>query len=178
MITFLRKGSEKNRQLEHSLSLSTGTDISDEIRANARHHGQATVRQSALNVAKTCMGTGTLALPYAASQGGYIFSSIGLIAMALWNLYCVDRMMKCADLLHVIETRRRRSSSSVPRLVDRESRDDIDEAKTPPGTSTYGKVVWTAIGPTGLKCVDGVMIVLLLGIIVAYEGKCKRGFVA
>eukprot|EP00814_Leptocylindrus_danicus_P001144 CAMPEP_0116017000 /NCGR_PEP_ID=MMETSP0321-20121206/7799_1 /TAXON_ID=163516 /ORGANISM="Leptocylindrus danicus var. danicus, Strain B650" /LENGTH=523 /DNA_ID=CAMNT_0003487133 /DNA_START=36 /DNA_END=1607 /DNA_ORIENTATION=+ len=61
--------------------------------------GTASVSATVTNIAKLCIGTGTLALPYAASIGGYLFYSIGLVLMCLWNLYSVDRMLKCNDML-------------------------------------------------------------------------------
>jgi len=61
--------------------------------------GKGTVAQTSLNVAKTCMGTGTLALPYAACRGGLAFNLIGLGLVALWNLYSVDRLLKCSELI-------------------------------------------------------------------------------
>jgi amino acid permease len=139
--------------------------------------GNASVGQTAINVAKTCMGTGTLALPYAASQGGYICSSLGFILMASWNLYCVDRMIQCSDLLHTIERQQQQANLEQRLLRSNQSTSDDDEAsipttnsRIPSGTSAFGKVVWNAIGPTGLTCYEFVMIILLLGIIVAYEG--------
>mmetsp|Transcript_35772 Transcript_35772/g.54231 ORF Transcript_35772/g.54231 Transcript_35772/m.54231 type:complete len:506 (+) Transcript_35772:543-2060(+) len=45
------------------------------------------------------MGTGTLALPFAASQGGLLFNLIGLAAFAYWNYYAVDALVKCLHLL-------------------------------------------------------------------------------
>jgi len=59
----------------------------------------ATVTQTCTNIVKTCMGTGTLALPFAASQGGLLFNLIGLAAFAYWNYYAVDALVKCLHLL-------------------------------------------------------------------------------
>ena len=61
------------------------------------HHG--TMRQTILNIAKACAGTGTLALPYAASQGGYLFNMLGLLLMAYWNVYSVETLCKCRNLI-------------------------------------------------------------------------------
>lgn len=115
--------------------------------------GRATIQQSALNIAKTCMGTGTLALPYAASQGGLVFNIIGLSLISLWNLYSVDRLILCAD------------------LIKRMDQEEVGRVKVcpPPGTSTLGKVAWHSFGPVGLYFLDVMMIILLFGVITAYE---------
>ena len=61
------------------------------------HHG--TMRQTIVNIAKACAGTGTLALPYAASQGGYLFNMLGLLLMSYWNVYSVETLCKCRNLI-------------------------------------------------------------------------------
>jgi hypothetical protein len=165
------------------LSVSTGEEDGDPVETSSGvTKGNASVMQTALNVAKTCMGTGTLALPYAASQGGYICSTLGFILMALWNLYCVDRMLQCNHLLHTIN--RLQQVRKLPRRTQSTSDDDDDDESSsveisnfiPSRTSTFGKVIWTAIGSVGLACYEIIMIVLLLGIIIAYEGETFRSF--
>ena len=51
----------------------------------------ATVFQTSLNIAKLCMGTGTLALPFAAQKGGLVFNMIGLGVIVVWNYYSANR---------------------------------------------------------------------------------------
>jgi hypothetical protein len=173
---------EQEQNQACSLSVSTGEEDSDPVEASSgATKGNASVMQTALNVAKTCMGTGTLALPYAASQGGYICSTLGFILMALWNLYCVDRMLQCNHLLHTIN--RLQQVRKLPRRTQSTSDDDDDESSSvdisnfiPSRTSTFGKVIWTAIGSVGLACYEIIMIVLLLGIIIAYEGESFNVF--
>lgn len=110
-----------------------------------RHHqGQATQQETIINLMKTCMGTGTLALPFAASQGGLYLNTIGLILIAAWNLYSVQRLCHCLTL--------------IPK--------DIEPPKR---ATTFAKVAWFAFGDVGLHALDGMMIILLCGIIVAYE---------
>ena len=46
------------------------------------------------------MGTGTLALPFAAEKGGLLFNVMGLALIALWNYYCANCILRCRDLLH------------------------------------------------------------------------------
>lgn len=93
------------------------------------------------------MGTGTLALPFAAQQGGLLLNTVGLLVIAAWNLYSVQR------LIHSL------------RLVK------SDDTTTPPVvTSTFGRVAWIAFGEKGVHGLDVALVILFLGIIVAYEG--------
>jgi amino acid permease len=50
----------------------------------------ATVFQTSLNITKICMGTGTLALPYASQVGGLVFNALGLLLIGLWNYYSAN----------------------------------------------------------------------------------------
>ena len=45
----------------------------------------------------------------------------------------------------------------------------IETQSPPPGTSTYGRVAWYALGPIGLHIMDAALLVLLLGVVIAYE---------
>eukprot|EP00978_Attheya_sp_CCMP212_P043020 scaffold273332_cov51-Attheya_sp.AAC.2 len=81
-------------------NVGNGTgDASFESPSASSSKKSATVPQTALNIAKTCMGTGTLALPFATSQGGLVLNTVGLGCVTLWNIYAVDRLMKCLDLI-------------------------------------------------------------------------------
>ena len=109
-------------------------------------HGHATFQETIINLMKTCAGTGTLALPYAARQGGLILNVFGLFCIAGWNIFSVQRLVECLKYL--------------------------DKSRNPPaGTSTFGKVAWYAFGNKGLMALDLMMLILLCGIIVAYVGK-------
>ena len=50
-------------------------------------------------MAKICMGSGTLALPYAATVGGLLFNIIGLCLIGLWNYYSSNCLLRCLDYL-------------------------------------------------------------------------------
>jgi Transmembrane amino acid transporter protein len=114
----------------------------DHDAANRHHPGQASQQDTIINLMKTCMGTGTLALPFAAAQGGFYLNTIGLLLIALWNLYSVQRLCHCLVL--------------IPKDVE-----------PPKRATTFGKVAWYAMGDAGLNALDGMMIILLFGIIVA-----------
>ncbi|CAB9517361.1 amino acid [Seminavis robusta] len=96
--------------LSHSQSesspLLTATSSQKQIQVAATetqrrggHHGSASLSQTIINEAKTCMGTGCLALPYAARVGGIWLHVIGIFAVGLWNLYSVTRLCQCLQLL-------------------------------------------------------------------------------
>ena len=70
-----------------------------ELHQHEHHHGSASVVETVINEAKTCMGTGCLALPYAARVGGVILHVLGLFAIGLWNIYSVHRLCQCLQLL-------------------------------------------------------------------------------
>ena len=206
----------KNEQQAHPIKGPTAAACStngtapknDDNNTNSEahhHHGTGTVLETALNSAKTCLGTGTLALPYAASQGGYLFNVLGLILISFWNLWSVKRLIHCGELVRELHgdqsqvhqqrqgdrarhksrtSRHRRTGSSMRKLyrgmiTDANINDDevqwseeiiIAEQKYPPeGTSTYGRVAWYALGPIGLHTMDVALLVLLLGVVIAYE---------
>lgn len=118
--------------------------------SEAFSHKKSSVVNTIINVMKTCMGTGCLALPFACQQGGLVVYCLGMIAIGAWNVFCVSRLVKCLDLL----PNNTAPSSSSNSLHD--------------GISTFAKVAWYAYGDLGLHMVDGMMIFLLVGIVVAY----------
>lgn len=120
----------------------------------AAAQGQATVVETTLNLMKTCMGTGTLALPFAAQQGGLLLHTLGLILIAFWNLYSVHRL--CQSLQYLKASY---NNNNAPR-----------RGAPPIGTSTFGKVAWFAFGEYGVHGLDFALVLLFVGIIMAYEG--------
>ena len=140
------------QQEERGTYVNTGTASSD-------NHGSATLIESMMNIAKTCMGTGCLALPFAAKQGGVILHVFGIIAVALWNVFSAHRLSECWDLLAKKENGKNGSSLIELSLLP----------PPPPGTATLGKVAWYAFGgASGLLVMDTLTVILLLGIIVSY----------
>lgn len=140
------------------------------------HHekGQATVAETVLNLMKTCMGTGCLALAYACQQGGFVVFCVGLAGIAAWNIYSVDRLVRCRtyliDLIQEDEAEEE-AATSPTRTTTATTIASIPVAtrKHPPErTSTLGKVAFYAFGPAGLEVMDILMILLLLGIIISY----------
>lgn len=153
---------------------------------------KSSLSQTSLNIAKMCMGTGTLALPFGACQGGILFNIFGLALITLWNIYCVDRLVKCLDYVELkhllskppsIKKGHRKTSSGRRRMFKRmdSSRIKIDEEMVkdeeslakkskgmPQNTNTFGKVAWHAFGTMGVWFVDTVMFILMFGIVIAY----------
>jgi amino acid permease len=56
---------------------------------------KSTFLQTVLNLAKTCMGTGCLALPYSCQNSGILLYCLGMIFIAIWNIYCVYLLNDC-----------------------------------------------------------------------------------
>lgn len=159
----------------------------------------ATILQTSVNVAKMCMGTGTLALPFAAQKGGLIFNVVGLFLIGLWNYYSANCLLRCLEYAPQIEEVADdsvgiRGSFSVSMIEDvraslrssmvkggsrygsvaNKGRGGGGSTKStgpppPEGTTTYGSVAWYAMGRKGLLLLDTLMILLFFGIVVAYE---------
>lgn len=119
--------------------------------------------QTALNLVKTCMGSGCLALPFACQQGGIVLFTIGLAGAAAWNIYSVQRLVNCLAYLP--------NPASVPSPAPTDSEDGAKDStilSPPEGISLLGKVAWHSFGPIGVEVLDIMMMILLLGVIVAY----------
>jgi amino acid permease len=65
--------------------------------------GDASALRTSLNVAKFCMGTGTLALPFASEKGGLAFNALGLFLIAAWDYRMSLLLLGCHDLLPLAE---------------------------------------------------------------------------
>ena len=75
-----------------------------QVAANTQPNGGASFLSTVINMMKTCMGTGCLALAYASQQGGLVLYVLGIVAIAGWNVVTADRLVRCLDLLHVVTT--------------------------------------------------------------------------
>jgi len=148
--------------------------------------GNASVRQTITNIAKTCCGTGCLVLPYSARQGGLLLHIFGLAFIACWNVYTVQRLCQCLEYLPAHQITTTTTAGSVGRnnknnktssttagasIVEdsNQSTDRLQQQQHPPeGTAMFGKVVWYAMGPVGLVALDILMLSFLCGILVTY----------
>ena len=165
--------------------------------------GSASVLQTMINLAKTCMGTGCLALPFAAQQGGLLLYTVGTIAIAVWNVFSSKRLVDCLELLSTISTKdvddngddHHHDGYDPTNQLQPDQHRELDAApeehpncccpKTaipsltlrsqnhhhhpPPGTATLGILAWYGMGPWGLTALDIMTVILLLGIITAYQ---------
>lgn len=117
---------------------------------------------------KACMGTGYLALPFAAKEGGLFLFVIGILVLAAWSLYCVQRLCDCLKYLPAPDDDKSGADAEVPHRTT---------GQPPEGTATFGRVAWYAFGKGGLEVVDAAMLLLLMGIAVAYTSAIL-GFLA
>ena len=69
----------------------------------ASQKGTASVKNVAINLAKTAAGTGILALPFACQQGGLLLFVFGTVAIAVWNVFALKRLCDCLELLIDVE---------------------------------------------------------------------------
>eukprot|EP00986_Skeletonema_menzelii_P002585 scaffold705_cov86-Skeletonema_menzelii.AAC.1 len=124
---------------------------------NNTSHGSSVI-QTALNMTKLCMGTGTLALPFAAEKGGLLFNVVGLALIAIWNYYCANCVLRCRDCLPQtsncgdsysdMERPSARQQQIYGSVDDPESLQQPYKRKPPPvGTTSYASVAWYAAGP-------------------------------
>jgi hypothetical protein len=167
------------------LDALTGRSTRDDSR---RNNNGATVFQTSLNIAKLCMGTGTLALPFAAQKGGLVFNMIGLGVIVVWNYYSADCLLGCLDFIQPEDvmasndefsnTKMRLSMQSREYGAIEGSHENDDEYRSktvingpPEGTTTYGVVAWHSFGNTGLIVLDLLMIMLFIGLLISYEGE-------
>lgn len=151
----------------------------------------ATVFQTSLNIAKLCMGTGTLALPFAAQKGGLAFNVVGLAAIVVWNYYSADCLLRCLDYLPRQTVDQTNDNHSDIKCLIKQQDEHIalcgatggfcairspDSSYTlpclpPKGTTKYGVIAWHAFGIPGLIVLDLLMILLFVGLLTSYEGK-------
>jgi amino acid permease len=155
----------------------------DDINEVANADNGASFQQTVVTLMKTCMGTGCLALPFAAQQGGIILFCLGMVAIAVWNVYAVQRLVQC--LHYVPNVNANDQTAAAAEVAAREQGKDDEDPNSwhdlaedqqnaqqlpppPSGTSTLGMVAYYAFGPIGLQVLDIMVIILLLGIITAY----------
>lgn len=118
---------------------------------------KAPVFTTSLHMVKLSIGTGVLAIPFAASQGGLLFHILGLFVMTVWNIYSV----------HCLAESRMYVEGQKASFQD--SADNIHRHKEPKNTNTFGMITWYALGSKGLHALDFILTLLMFGIMIAYE---------
>ena len=189
-----------NEKVTIATSRSSSTnDSSDDGDKNSNN--RASTLQTSINMVKMCVGTGVLALPYAAREGGLIFFVLGLSIITLWNIYSTDRLIKCCKYMNDYKASEGYEAANDPGLpsgrvrglsyqmklyeerIDFEENDDYrlskilgNSNKTECGENTtlFGKVAFFAFGNFGLQFIDAMMMLLMFGIVIAYEGERKQ----
>ncbi|KAL3919138.1 MAG: hypothetical protein SGILL_003904, partial [Bacillariaceae sp.] len=146
---------ERRRRISSTTTSSIHTAIEADILRLANQKGTASVKNVAINLAKTAAGTGILALPFACQQGGLLVFVFGTLGIAVWNVFAVKRLCDCLTLLIDVE------SSPASKIFSR--------PPPPAGTATLGKVAYYALGDVGLVVLDIMLLLLLCGIVIAYE---------
>mmetsp|Transcript_36460 Transcript_36460/g.81963 ORF Transcript_36460/g.81963 Transcript_36460/m.81963 type:complete len:459 (-) Transcript_36460:60-1436(-) len=129
----------------------------------------ASAVQTSINISKMCAGTGTLALPFAAEQGGLAFHLIGLFLIAAWDYKGSEYLLRSHTLIQATNNDQMLAEWKEPGYGNT-SGSDLNKGHLPPdGTTMYGTVAWYAAGPTGLKALDVLMLSLFLGLLISYE---------
>ena len=106
--------------------------------------GGASLGEATLSLAKTCIGTGVLALPYGFVVGGSL-SLPGLAALGLWNWWT------CLQLLQ--------SRAALARGAS-----GLDPDSVGPRRSTYSALVRVSLGARGERCFEVAMSAMMLGV--------------
>lgn len=112
---------------------------------------KSSLNQTTLNMVKMCVGTGVIGIPFAATEGGILFNIFGLGLITMWNAYSVRCLAESRSYI---------------------TQHKVDNGREEPmNTSTFGLMTWYAFGSSGLFFIDMMLVILMLGIVVAYEGK-------
>lgn len=165
---------DDSKSVKTNSSLITSNEFEDN-----ESDGKTSVFQTSMNMMKMCIGTGVLALPYATNEAGLLWYGVGLALVTLWNIYSTDRLLKCRKYMEefklrastsVLLTRKQLFQRTSDVMVNFDEHLVVDAPYYDNNTSTFGKVALFAFGKFGLHFVDAIMIILMFGIVVAYEG--------
>jgi proton-coupled amino acid transporter len=124
--------------------MKSRTDDQNTTHNNDNDQHGSTAMAAAINLAKLCIGTGILALPYATLKGGLLFAPIGIAFIALWNWIGCRQMIEC------------KYASAFKAAPDGLS-------------STYSRIAYCAGGWTAVYITDTSIIITLLGVCVTYQ---------
>jgi Transmembrane amino acid transporter protein len=95
----------------------------------------------------------------------------GLIVIAGWNYVCIGRLIQCLDYIPVPKQAHDGHPNSFALQPINQEADisvTVPLLYPPRGTSTLGRVAWFAFGRVGFQIVDVMVVLLFVGIIVAY----------
>jgi solute carrier family 36 (proton-coupled amino acid transporter) len=97
-----------------------------------------------INIAKLSIGNGILALPFATSRGGLVFSPLAIALIAGWNVVSCFMMIQCKQVL---------AHKTFP----------------PEISSSYSRISYCAFGHWGAIITDLSVFVTLFGVCVSYQ---------
>jgi hypothetical protein len=137
------------------------------------------------------MGTGTLALPFAAQKGGLAFNMVGLGVIVVWNYYSADCLLRCLDYLPRQTVDQTNVNRKDIKCFIKQQDESLElcgatggfgairpqgaactlSSLPPEGTTKYGVIAWHAFGKPGLIVLDLLMILLFVGLLTSYEGE-------
>lgn len=140
------------------------------------HRGTSSRVQTVVNIAKTCLGSGVIALPFAATQVHYFVHITGIIFIALWCLLCIERLLSCLDLIKILKKQQEQQKKANNNKNNNKDDDDDDETAVVVNSSGLGEVAYYSFGTFGLHLMNTMFIFLLFMILVAYLDACS-GFV-
>ena len=106
----------------------------------------ASAEQTAINISKMCAGTGTLALPFAAEQGGLAFHLVGLFLIAAWDYKGSTYLLRSHAIIQATINNQIYDGKEYGNTSGSDSKKRLPP---PDGTTMYGTVAWYAAGPTG-----------------------------
>lgn len=106
-------------------------------------HGSSTLG-AVINIAKLSIGNGILALPFATSRGGLVFSPIAIALIAAWNVVSCFMMIQCKQAV---------SHRTFP----------------PEISSSYSRIAYCAFGHWGAIITDLSVFLTLFGVCVSYQ---------
>lgn len=99
---------------------------------------------AAVNIAKLSIGNGILALPYATSRGGLLFSPIAIAVIAMWNILSCFMMIDCKRAI---------INHRFPIAI----------------SSSYSRLSFAAFGYWGAILTDLSVFATLFGVCVSYQ---------
>lgn len=109
--------------------------------------GGSSAWEAAINLSKLCIGSGILALPFAAERGGLLMMPLLIASVGLWNVGACQLMIAC-----------KRACTSRGIIFT-----------TPPEvTSTYSQIAYCAGGWPAVILTDFCIVVTLMGVCVTY----------
>lgn len=93
-------------------------------------YGSSSNIRTFINILKSYVGGGILALPYAFSRGGYLIGVLGYIFISLGALHCIFILLKCKDYIEQnwndFKPVESNSSSSMSRIQESDSDQSLE----------------------------------------------------